>query len=436
MLFVVFEFHDEGLDVLALALPLLNALLGVRVEVLLLLVKQSLSSECRFLFFLKCVHCSLVLDSSLSLVESREFTKTDALLLLLLLFSELQLFVSGAPEFSKLLLLLLGRGLLLLTSLNLKLTAPLNSELHLHLSTLLLLEESVGLVFSLSDLLVKDLLFVVLNGTELLNLPVNHAATFSLLLSEALRFLLFLHEVTSCLLLSKLFNLLFFLKLPATSLILESDLLLVSFDELHLHLLSTLLSGQLTLLLTLEVLLSLALDELSLEHLLLEALNIIQFEFLKLVRDSLGVGDLVLVLHFELSLHLLVVLLHLVLLHFMPVVVDLLLNLSLSVLQSFLGLLFVVDVAHHHLGLEGLDLVLSLMHVFVSFSKLLITQLVLVVSLFSIDAASFNLFVFEPSNAVILTLLSDSLKSVGPFGYTLLGSHLELLSLHGLVLVG
>jgi len=39
LLFVVFEFHDEGLDVLALALPLLNALLGVRVEVLLLLVK-------------------------------------------------------------------------------------------------------------------------------------------------------------------------------------------------------------------------------------------------------------------------------------------------------------------------------------------------------------------------------------------------------------
>lgn len=39
LLFVVFEFHDERLDVLSLALPLLDALLSIRVEVLLLLVK-------------------------------------------------------------------------------------------------------------------------------------------------------------------------------------------------------------------------------------------------------------------------------------------------------------------------------------------------------------------------------------------------------------
>lgn len=395
-----------------------------------------MSSECRFLFFLKVIHCSLVLDVGLSLVESREFTKADALLLLLLLFGELQLFVSGAPEFSELLLLLLGRGFLFLESLNLKLTASLDSELHLHLSSLLLLEESVGLVFSLGDLLVKDLLLVVLNGTELLDLPVDHAAALGLLFSEALRFFLFLHEVTSSLLFSEFLNLFFFLKLLATGFVLKGDLLLVSLDEFLLHLLSALLSGQLTLLLTLEVLLSLTLDELSLEHFFLEALNIIQFKFLELIRNGLGVGNLVLVLNLELGLHLLVVLLHLVLLHFMPVVVDLLLNSSLSVLQSFLGLLFVVDVTHHHLRLEGFYLVLSLMHVLVSLSKLLITQLVLVVSFFSIDAASFNLFVFESSDAVILTLLSHSLKSVGPFGYTLLGSHLEVLSLHGLVLVG
>jgi len=382
------------------------------------------------------VDCGLVLDGSLSLVESREFTKADTLFLLLLLFGELQLFISGAPEFSKLLLFLFGRGLLLLASLNLELTASFDGELHLHLSALLLLKESVGLVFSLGDLLVKDLFFVVLNGTELLDLPVNHAAAFGLLLGEALRFLLFLHEVTGCLFLSELLNLLFFLKLLATGFVLEGDLLLVGFDELHLHLLSTLLSGQLALLLALEVLLSLTLDELSLEHLFLEALNIIQLEFLKLVRDGLGVGDLVLVLDFKLSLHLFVVFLHLVLLHFMPVVIDLLLNLSLSILQSFLGLLFVMDVAHHHLRLEGFDLVLSLVHVLVSLSKLLITQLVLVVSFLGIDAASFNLFVFKPSDAVVFTLLSDSLKSIGPFGYTLLGSHLKLLSLHSLVLVG
>lgn len=108
---------------------------------------------------------SLILDVGLSLVESRELSQADALLFLLLLFSKLQFFVTGAPEFSELLLLLLGRGLFFGESLNLKLTASLNGELHLHLSALLLLKESVGLVFSLRNLLVQDLLLVVLNGT-------------------------------------------------------------------------------------------------------------------------------------------------------------------------------------------------------------------------------------------------------------------------------
>jgi len=39
LLFVVFEFHDERLDVLSLSLPLADALLSVGVEVLLLLVE-------------------------------------------------------------------------------------------------------------------------------------------------------------------------------------------------------------------------------------------------------------------------------------------------------------------------------------------------------------------------------------------------------------
>ena len=42
LLLVVFEFENDGLNVLALALPLLDALLGVGVEVLLLLVLESL----------------------------------------------------------------------------------------------------------------------------------------------------------------------------------------------------------------------------------------------------------------------------------------------------------------------------------------------------------------------------------------------------------
>lgn len=72
----------------------------------------------------------------------------------------------------------------------------------------------------------------------------------------------------------------------------------------------------------------------------------------------------------------------------------------------------------------------------VSFGQLLITESVLVVSLLSINAASLNLFVLESSDTVVLTLLSDGIKGIGPFANTVLRSHLQVLSLHGLMLVG
>ena len=113
-----------------------------------------------------------------------------------------------------------------------KLTASLDGELHLHLSALLLLKESVGFIFGLRNLLVQDLLLVVLDGAELANLPVNHATTFGLFLFEALRFFLLFHEVTTSLLSGEFFNFLFFLKFLATGFILEYDLSLVGFNQL------------------------------------------------------------------------------------------------------------------------------------------------------------------------------------------------------------
>lgn len=87
-------------------------------------------------------------------MERCELSLADAFLFLLLLLGKLQFFVTGAPEFSELLVFLFDRGLFFLESLNLKLTTSFNRELHLHLSALLLLEESVGFVLSLSNLLV------------------------------------------------------------------------------------------------------------------------------------------------------------------------------------------------------------------------------------------------------------------------------------------
>ena len=163
----------------------------------------------------------VVLDSGLSLVERRELSLADALLFLLLLLGELQFFVTSAPELSKLLVFLFDGGLFFVESLNLKLTTSFNGELHLHLSALLLFEKSVGFVFGLGNLLVKDLLLVVLDSTELSNLPVDHAAALGLLFSEALRFLFFFHQIAAGLLFSELFDLLFFLEFLAARFILE-----------------------------------------------------------------------------------------------------------------------------------------------------------------------------------------------------------------------
>jgi len=88
---------------------------------------------------------------------------------------------------------------------------------------------------------------------------------------------------------------------------------------------------------------------------------------------------------------------------------DFLLNFGLSVLELLLGFLFVVDVTHHHLGLKGFDLVLGIMHMLVSLSELLITKLILVVGFFSINTASFDLFVLKSCDAVVFTSLSDGL---------------------------
>lgn len=172
------------------------------------------------------------------------------------------------------------------------------------------------------------------------------------------------------------------------------------------------------MLLTLEIFFRLTLDEFSLEHFFFEALNVIQFKFFELIANGLSVRNLILIFNLEFGLHFLVILLHLVLLHVVPVRVDFFLNFGLSVLELLLGFLFVVYVTHHHLGFKGFDLVLGFMHVLVSLSELLITKLILVVGLFSIDTAPFDLFVLESSDTGIFTPLSNGFKSVGPISDT------------------
>ena len=192
-LLVVLELHDERLDVLALALPVLDALFGVGVEVLLLLVDQSLTLQRVHLLLLELLDRNLVLGLRLMLLEVCKFKGTLPLLFLLLLLSHLQLFVANLPELGELLLFLTLSSLDSLLALNLELPAPLNGSLHLGLALLLLNEEPVGSVLSLSDLPVENLFLIVLQASELLDLSVDHALPSFLLFLETFSFALLLH---------------------------------------------------------------------------------------------------------------------------------------------------------------------------------------------------------------------------------------------------
>ena len=172
---VVLKLHDERLDVLALSLPVLDALLSVAVEVLLLLVEKSLRLEGISLLLLEVTDSVPVLDVSLVLLEVSKLSSSETLFFLLLLLSELKLLVSDSPEGSEVSILLLLSSSLGLLSLDLELTASLNSGFHLSLALLLLLIETIGTILCFSNLTVQDFLLVVLQGTELLDLSVNHA---------------------------------------------------------------------------------------------------------------------------------------------------------------------------------------------------------------------------------------------------------------------
>jgi hypothetical protein len=102
----------------------------------------------------------------------------------LLMFSHLELFAPHTPKLSKVLLLLLCVGSLVLLFLNLKGTAPLYCLLHLKLAPLLVLEKAVSLIFGLSHLLVENLFLIILESTQLFDLMVDHTLPSSKLILE------------------------------------------------------------------------------------------------------------------------------------------------------------------------------------------------------------------------------------------------------------
>lgn len=174
---VVLEFDNEGLDVLSLSLPIANAPLSIRIEVLFLLVEESLSLNCVPVLITECVLGGSFLSVSLLLQELNELQMALTLFFALLLLSKLELLVAHLPEFGEVLFFLEFVFLLFLSSFDLKRAGAFNGLLHFEFTALLLLVKTVSLIFSFGHLFVKDLFLVVTESAELFNLLINKLLT-------------------------------------------------------------------------------------------------------------------------------------------------------------------------------------------------------------------------------------------------------------------
>lgn len=105
-LLVSLELQNERLDILAAILPLSNGLLSVVVEVLFLLIQQSLSVGLGLQLFSKLVFHSLLLQIKLVALVGFEFRSSLPFFLLLLLLSNGEFLVPDFPEGCKLFVLL------------------------------------------------------------------------------------------------------------------------------------------------------------------------------------------------------------------------------------------------------------------------------------------------------------------------------------------
>ena len=196
-LLVILKLHNEGLNVLALALPLGDGFFSVRIELLLLLVEECLCLDSIVLILLELFDGLFLLRISLRLNETGQLFCSLSVFLLFLLLSQLQLLISDPPELSEIFVFLNLGSCFLFVTLDLESSAAFNGFLHFSLSLLLLFEESISFVFSFCNLSVQHLLLIVLKSSQFANLTVNHALSFSLLSFEPFVFTVFLHLIAS-----------------------------------------------------------------------------------------------------------------------------------------------------------------------------------------------------------------------------------------------
>lgn len=156
--------------------------------------------------------------------------------------------------------------LLLLLALNLQSTRSLDSLLHLEFAALLVFEKSVSFVFSLSNLLIKDLLLIVAQASKSLNLVVNHLLAHLKLELFLCFFTLSLLAIELLFLSCKTLNTFFLLKLFVFDQLLQTNLILVGFHDVFLHLSHLFLTLQFTDFLAFNVFFYLSFDKLAFKH--------------------------------------------------------------------------------------------------------------------------------------------------------------------------
>ena len=213
---VVLQLQDQRSHILALVLPLLNALFSVRVELLLLVIKQSIWLWSFLKFSLILVLDLSRLNLHLSLLEVFKLSISLSNLLLLLLLLQMQLLIPYLPKLSELLLVLLHILLLHISLLYLCLSRVLNHLSLLLPPSLLLHEQLHRLLLSFVDLLLKDLFFLAPYWSQISCLLLNKLLSCDLLISKLLGFFGFsklLHLISlACILLELvLFNLILLL---------------------------------------------------------------------------------------------------------------------------------------------------------------------------------------------------------------------------------
>jgi len=175
------------------------------------------------------------------------------------------------------------------------------------------------------------------------------------------------------------------------NLLLYLEKLFVGFLELLSGASSSLLSFHVSQLFSFDFFFDLFLNELALELLLLHFLNVVELEILQLVLNILCVSHFFMILFFQFFSESLVVFCHFLFFKLVPLILDFLMKLCLSLLGHHLLFLLCNNIAHEHFRVKCFHLIGIIVEHLIGFGKLILSQSLLIELLLGIYFPSFDL---------------------------------------------